>query len=239
MMTTFHKNFLPGKVVSFTKGAPDIVIDRCSKIKVSGEILDFNDEMKKEVLEVNSSFSNDALRVLALAYREYDELPEEISPDNNEVDMIFVGLVGMIDPARPEAKEAIRKCKEAGIKTIMITGDYKETAFAIAKELGMAESIDEAMMGDELNKLSDEELREVVKKVKVFARVSPEHKVRIVTALKENGEIAAMTGDGVNDALALKKADIGVSMGITGTDVAKNTAEMILIDDNLPALYLL
>ncbi len=236
MMTTFHKNFLPGKVVSFTKGAPDIVIDRCSKIKVSGEILDFNDEMKKEVLEVNSSFSKDALRVLALAYREYDELPEEISPDNNEVDMIFVGLVGMIDPARPEAKEAIRKCKEAGIKTIMITGDYKETAFAIAKELGMAESIDEAIMGDELNKISDEELKEVVKRVKVFARVSPEHKVRIVTALKENGEIAAMTGDGVNDALALKKADIGVSMGITGTDVAKNTAEMILTDDNFASI---
>ena len=236
MMTTFHENYLPNKVVSFTKGAPDIVIDRCSKIKVSGVVLDFNDEMKREVLEVNSNFSKDALRVLALAYREYDELPKEISPDNNEVDMIFVGLVGMIDPARPEAKEAIRKCKEAGIKTIMITGDYKETAFAIAKELGMAESIDEAMMGDELNKLSDEELREVVKKVKVFARVSPEHKVRIVTALKENGEIAAMTGDGVNDALALKKADIGVSMGITGTDVAKNTAEMILTDDNFASI---
>ena len=236
MMTTFHENYLPGKIVSFTKGAPDIVIDRCSKIKGSGVILDFNDEMKKEVLKVNSDFSKDALRVLALAYREYDELPKDISPENNEIDMIFVGLVGMIDPARPEAKEAIRKCKEAGIKTIMITGDYKETAFAIAKELGMAETIDEAMMGDELNKLSDEELKEVVKRVKVFARVSPEHKVRIVTALKENGEIAAMTGDGVNDALALKKADIGVSMGITGTDVAKNTAEMILTDDNFASI---
>lgn len=236
MMTTFHENYLPNKIVSFTKGAPDIVINRCSKIKIADEILDFTDEMKKEVLEVNSNFSRDALRVLALAYKEYDELPKEISPDNNEIDMTFVGLVGMIDPARPEAKEAIRKCKEAGIKTIMITGDYKDTAFAIAKELGMAESIDEAMMGDELNKISDEELREVVKKVKVFARVSPEHKVRIVTALKENGEIAAMTGDGVNDALALKKADIGVSMGITGTDVAKNTAEMILTDDNFASI---
>lgn len=236
MMTTFHENYLPNKIVSFTKGAPDIVINRCSKIKIADEILDFTDDMKKEVLEVNSNFSRDALRVLALAYKEYDELPKEISPDNNEIDMTFVGLVGMIDPARPEAKEAIRKCKEAGIKTIMITGDYKDTAFAIAKELGMAESIDEAMMGDELNKISDEELREVVKKVKVFARVSPEHKVRIVTALKENGEIAAMTGDGVNDALALKKADIGVSMGITGTDVAKNTAEMILTDDNFASI---
>ncbi len=160
----------------------------------------------------------------------------DISPDLNEVDMTFVGLVGMIDPARPEAKAAIAKCKEAGIKTVMITGDYKETAFAIAKELGMTESIDEAMMGEELNKVSDEELREVVKNVKVYARVSPEHKVRIVSALKANGEITAMTGDGVNDALALKKADIGVSMGITGTDVAKNTAEMILTDDNFASI---
>lgn len=236
MMTTFHKNYIPNKIVSFTKGAPDIVINRCSKIKIEDKILDLTDEMKKEILEVNNRFSEDALRVLALAYREYDELPEDISPENNEIDMTFVGLVGMIDPPRPEAKEAIKKCKEAGIKTIMITGDYKETAFAIAKELGMAESKEEAMMGDEINKVSDEELKEIVKKVKVFARVSPEHKVRIVTALKENGEIAAMTGDGVNDALALKKADIGVSMGITGTDVAKNTADMILTDDNFASI---
>ncbi|MBU5437995.1 calcium-transporting P-type ATPase, PMR1-type [Tissierella sp. MSJ-40] len=236
MMTTFHKNYVPGKIVSFTKGGPDIVINRCSRISINGEIVPFDDNLKKEVLDVNSSFSKDALRVLAFAYREYETLPDNISSDTNENDMTFVGLVGMIDPPRVEAMEAIRRCKEAGIKTVMITGDYKETAFAIAKELGMAESIDEAMMGEELNKISDEELREVVKHTKVYARVSPEHKVRIVSALKANGEITAMTGDGVNDALALKRADIGVSMGITGTDVAKNTAELILTDDNFASI---
>ncbi len=236
MMTTFHKDYIPNKIVSFTKGAPDIIINRCNRISIYGKISEFDDEMKKEVLKVNSYFSKDALRVLAFAYKEYNELPKDISSDLNEIDMTFVGLVGMIDPARPEAKDAIAKCKEAGIKTVMITGDYKETAFAIAKELGMAESIDEAMMGAELNNISDEDLKEVVKNVKVYARVSPEHKVRIVSALKANGEITAMTGDGVNDALALKRADIGVSMGITGTDVAKNTAEMILTDDNFASI---
>jgi len=236
MMTTFHKNFIPNKIISFTKGAPDIVIDRCSHISLNNNVVSFDHDLKNEVLNVNSSFSRDALRVLALAYKEYNTLPPSLSSDLNEVDMTFIGLVGMIDPARPEAKAAIAKCKEAGIKTIMITGDYKETAFAIAKELGMAESIDQAMMGAELNNLSDEQLQEVVKEIKVYARVSPEHKVRIVNALKSNGEITAMTGDGVNDALALKKADIGVSMGITGTDVAKNTAEMILTDDNFASI---
>lgn len=236
MMTTFHQNYIPGKIVSFTKGAPDIIINKCSRISIDGKVTDFSQNIKNQVLEVNSNFSKDALRVLAFAYKEYNELPNNISPDLNEVDMTFVGLVGMIDPARPEAKDAIAKCKEAGIKTVMITGDYKETAFAIAKELGMADTIDEAMMGEELNKISDEELREVVKDIKVYARVSPEHKVRIVSALKANGEITAMTGDGVNDALALKRADIGVSMGITGTDVAKNTAELILTDDNFASI---
>ena len=188
------------------------------------------------MLEVNSKFAQEALRVLAFAYKEYDQLPKDINSENIESNMVFVGLVGMIDPPRPEAKEAIRLCKQAGINTIMITGDYKETAFAIAKDLGMAETKDQSMMGEELNNLSDEELREVVKKIKVFARVSPEHKVRIVSALKANGDIAAMTGDGVNDALALKRADIGVAMGITGTDVAKNTAELILTDDNFASI---
>ena len=236
MMTTFHKNYIPEKVVSFTKGAPDIVIDRCSHISMDNKVVPFTQDMKKEVLEVNSNFSKDALRVLAFAYKEYDNLPEEISPDNNERDMIFVGLTGMIDPPRVEAKEAIKLCKQAGIKTVMITGDFKDTAFAIAKELGMAETEDQAMMGDELNNISDEELREVVKRVKVYARVSPEHKVRIISALRANNDVTAMTGDGVNDALALKRADIGISMGITGTDVAKNTAEMILTDDNFASI---
>ena len=236
MMTTFHKNYIPNKVVSFTKGAPDIIINRCNRISIDGAVIDFDQSIRDQVLKVNSDFSKDALRVLAFAYKEYDELPNNISPDLNEVNMTCVGLVGMIDPARPEAKDAIAKCKEAGIQTVMITGDYKETAFAIAKELGMADTIDQAMMGEELNKISDEELKEVVKDIKVYARVSPEHKVRIVSALKANGEITAMTGDGVNDALALKRADIGVSMGITGTDVAKNTAELILTDDNFASI---
>ncbi|WFA08299.1 cation-translocating P-type ATPase [Tissierella sp. Yu-01] len=236
MMTTFHSNYIPNKIVSFTKGAPDIIIRRCSHISLGDKVVPFTDELKGKALKANSGFAKNALRVLAYGYREYDTIPEDISSDTIEVNMIFVGLTGMIDPPRPEAKEAIKLCKEAGINTVMITGDYKETAFAIAKELGMADSEDEAMMGAELDGLSDKELREVVKKTKVYARVSPEHKVKIVSALKENGEITAMTGDGVNDALALKKADIGVSMGITGTDVAKNTAEMILTDDNFASI---
>ena len=236
MMTTFHKGYIKDKVVSFTKGAPDIVIDRCSHISTNGQVVPFNNELKEEVLKINSLFSKDALRVLAFAYKEYDSMPEDISSESNENNMVFVGLTGMIDPARDEAKDAIKMCKQAGIETVMITGDYKETAFAIAKELGMAENESQAMMGSELDNISDEDLREVVKNTKVYARVSPDHKVRIVSALKANGNITAMTGDGVNDALALKKADIGVSMGITGTDVAKNTAELILTDDNFASI---
>lgn len=236
MMSTFHSNFIPDRIISFTKGAPDIIIGRCTHILINKEVKLFTDDMKKKALAANSKFAKDALRVLAYAYKDYDKVPDDITSEVNENDMIFIGLTGMIDPPRPEVKDAIKLCKQAGINTVMITGDYKETAFAIAKELGMAETEDQAMMGAELNKLSDEELREVVKKIKVYARVSPEHKVRIVTALKENGDITAMTGDGVNDALALKKADIGVSMGITGTDVAKNTAEMILTDDNFASI---
>ncbi|HZJ99988.1 MAG TPA: calcium-translocating P-type ATPase, SERCA-type [Tissierellaceae bacterium] len=236
MMTTFHENYIPDRVVSFTKGAPDVIINRCSKISMNEKVLEFTEDRKREVLDINSTFSKEALRVLAFSYKEYDELPDNINPENNEVDMTFVGLVGMIDPARVEAKDAIEKCKNAGIKTVMITGDYKETAFAIAKELGMAESIDQAMTGDELEKYTEKEMQQVVKDVKVYARVSPEHKVKIVNALRANGEIAAMTGDGVNDALALKRSDIGVSMGITGTDVAKNTADLILTDDNFSSI---
>lgn len=236
MMSTFHKNYIEGKVVSFTKGAPDIVIKRCNKIALNGEILDFTNDLKNRVLEVNIQFAKSALRVLSAAYKVWDEVPSRVTPEVVENDMIFIGLVGMIDPARPEVKDAIRECKEAGIEAVMITGDYKETAYAIAKDLGMVESEDQAMMGAELDNLSDAELREVVKKTKVYARVSPDHKVKIVTALKDNGHITSMTGDGVNDALALKKADIGVAMGITGTDVAKNTAEVILTDDNFATI---
>lgn len=236
MMTTFHKNFLPGKFVSFTKGAPDIVLGNCKYILIDGEVQYLDEKMRQNILNQNSNFSKSALRVLAFAYKEYDEIPNEIQQNVIEDNMVFVGLVGMIDPPREEAKEAIKLCKKAGINTYMITGDYKETAFAIAKELGIAENEDEAIMGSELNNLSDEELKELVKKKKVYARVSPEHKVKIINGLKANGEIVAMTGDGVNDALALKRADIGVAMGITGTDVAKNTAEVILTDDNFASI---
>lgn len=236
MMTTFHDMPNDEGVSSFTKGAPDIIIGRCNRIILDGRLQDFTPELKKEVLNVNSELSRSALRVLAFAFKEYASLPSNPSPGSNETDMIFVGLTGMIDPPRPEAREAIALCKKAGVNVIMITGDYKETAFAIAKDLGMADNEDQAMMGEKLDGISDEELQEVVKKTKVFARVSPEHKVRIVSALRANGDIVAMTGDGVNDALAIKKADIGVSMGITGTDVAKNTAEMILTDDNFASI---
>ncbi len=236
MMSTFHENYIQGKIVSFTKGAPDIVIERCTHISMDNKVIPFTDELRAEVLGINSKLSKQALRVLAFAYKEYDSLPDDITPDSNEMGMIFVGLTGMIDPPRTEAKEAIKLCKQAGIQTVMITGDYKETAFAIAKELGMVETEDQAMMGSELNSISDEELKEIVKKVKVYARVSPEHKVRIISALRANNDVTAMTGDGVNDALALKRADIGIAMGITGTDVAKNTAEMILTDDNFASI---
>lgn len=236
MMTTFHKNFIPGKIVSFTKGAPDIIINRCSHILMDGEILTLTEDIKENLLNQNIQFSKAALRVLGFAYKEYDILPEKVQQEIIESNMVFVGLVGMIDPPREEAREAIQHCKEAGINTYMITGDYKETAFAIAKELGIAENEDQAIMGSELNNLSDEDIKEIVKKKRVYARVSPEHKVKIIDGLKANGEIVAMTGDGVNDALALKRADIGVAMGITGTDVAKNTAEVILTDDNFASI---
>lgn len=236
MMTTFHDNFMQDRVVSFTKGAPDIIINRCTKVLLNGRELPMTDEMREKVLHTNASFSKSALRVLAFAMRTYDTIPDVITSEEIEKDLTLVGLVGMIDPPRSEAAEAIEVCKQAGIKTIMITGDYKDTAFAIAKELGIAEREDQVMAGDELNKISDDELAERVEDIRVFARVSPEHKVRIVEALKKNGEIVAMTGDGVNDAPALKRADIGVSMGITGTDVAKNTAEVILMDDNFATI---
>ena len=236
MMTTFHENIEKNPVVSFTKGAPDVVLSRCSYWEKNNEIVELNEELREKISEVNQKFSKNALRVLALAYRSFEKMPEEITVDAIEKEMIFVGLVGMIDPARAEAKEAIKLCKHAGIIPVMITGDYKETAFAIGQQLGMVEDISQAMMGTELEQYNAEQMREIVKDKRVYARVSPEHKVKIVTALKENGNVVAMTGDGVNDALAIKKADIGIAMGITGTDVAKNTAEVILTDDNFASI---
>ncbi len=236
MMTSFHENYLPDSLVSFTKGAPDVIISRCSRLLENGQVVPFTDEQKQKILTVNNELAGSALRVLAFARREHSDLPAALSSDAVETDLVFLGLAGMLDPPRQEAKEAISLCSQAGIKTVMITGDYKDTAFAIAHQLGMAHDQDQILTGTELDNLSDEELKNAVNKTRVFARVSPEHKVRIVAALKANGEIAAMTGDGVNDAPALKKADIGVAMGVTGTDVAKNTADLILTDDNFASI---
>lgn len=236
MMTTFHEGYVDGKVVAFTKGAPDIILSQCNYLLKDGKRVEMTETDRKEIEEYNSKFARSALRVLAFAMRDFDQTPEKPTPEEIETDMTFVGLTGMIDPPRQEAKEAIALCKKAGIIPVMITGDYKDTAFAIAKQLGMAEHEEESIMGKDLNDLSEEEMRELVKHKRVYARVSPDHKVAIVNALKQNGEIAAMTGDGVNDALAIKRADIGISMGITGTDVAKNTADVILTDDNFASI---
>ena len=236
MMTTFHKGFIENKIVSFTKGAPDIILGRCTKIYMNGNTVDLTEALRQEIAKVNSGFAGEALRVLAFTYREYDKLPEAISADSIEKDLIFVGLLGMIDPARVEAFEAIKICKAAGIKPVMITGDHRDTAVAIARDLGLMTENSGVLTGSELDKMSDEELYDRVVDTSVYARVSPDHKVRIVEMLKKRGHIAAMTGDGVNDAMALKKADIGVSMGITGTDVAKGTADIILMDDNFATI---
>lgn len=236
MMTTFHSEFIKDKVISFTKGAPDIVLSNCKYFLDGEEVKELTEKDRENIMQKNSLFARDALRVLAYAYREWDSIPNEKTTENVENDMILVGLTGMIDPARPEAKEAIKECKSAGIIPIMITGDHLETGFAIAKELGIATEESQAIMGRELNELSDEQMRKVVREKRVFTRVSPENKVQIVQALKEEGHITAMTGDGVNDAPAIKKAHIGIAMGITGTDVAKSTAEVILTDDNFATI---
>lgn len=234
MMTTYHSNIVDGQLVSYTKGGPDIVLSKCSRYIDDKGVHQMTPEFLKKVQDQNHAFCLDAIRVLAFAYRTHDK---GISPDfGHEEDMIFIGLIGMIDPAREEAKAAIAVCKQAGIRTVMITGDFKDSAVAIANNLGMMGEGYKALSGAELDKMSDEELKVACETTNVYARVSPEHKVRIVTALKENDHIASMTGDGVNDAMALKTADIGVAMGITGTDVSKNSADMILMDDNFATI---
>lgn len=236
MMTTFHRDIFDGEVTSFTKGAPDIIVAKCKYYVENCVVKEMTEDVRADIMAANYGFATNALRVLAYAYRNYDSLPENITSENIEEDMIFVGLTGMIDPARPEVVGAIKECKSAGIIPIMITGDYLETGYAIAEELGIADDKSQAIMGRELNQMTDEEIREIVKEKRVFTRVSPENKVQIVKALKDNGEIVAMTGDGVNDAPAIKRADIGIAMGITGTDVAKNTADVILTDDNFATI---
>ncbi len=234
MMSTLHT--AQSGVVQYTKGAPDEVLKRCDWILVNGETVAMTQEHRDAILQANKDMADKALRVLAAAMRVWNAEPQDQSPENLEQNLCFVGLVGMIDPVRPEVKDAIAQCRTAGIRPVMITGDHKDTAVAIAKELGIIESVDEAITGAELDAISDEDIVEFVKKYSVYARVQPEHKVRIVNAWKANGAVTAMTGDGVNDAPSIKSADIGVGMGITGTDVTKNVADMVLADDNFATI---
>jgi P-type Ca2+ transporter type 2C len=235
LMSTIHK-MEDGTLKQFTKGAPDVLIARCSSYWDGSNIQPMNEDIKTEIMQANKTLAGQALRVLAGAFRNYNQMPEKISPDVLEQDLVFVGLTGMIDPIRPEVKPAIAECKSAGIRTVMITGDHKDTAVAIAKQLGMIRDASEALTGAELNELSDEELEEKIDQYSVYARVQPEHKVRIVKAWQTKGMIVAMTGDGVNDAPSIKTADIGIGMGITGTDVTKNVADMVLADDNFATI---
>lgn len=227
MMTTVHKR---GEArVSYTKGSGDVLLKRCTRIRRGGEIVPITAEDRRQILNAMEDMSSQALRVLGLAMR-----PEASSPEENN--LVFLGLAGMIDPPRPEASEAIGLFRQAGVQTVMITGDHVDTAFAIAKDLGITDSMRACVTGEELESMTDQELEERCGRLKVFARVSPQHKVRIVKAFRARGNVAAMTGDGVNDAPSLKAADIGIAMGKSGTDVAKNAADIILTDDNFATI---
>lgn len=234
MMSTIHKT--ADGILQFTKGAPDEILKHCTKIFKNGEVSPLTDADRDAVLKKNKEFADRALRVLACGYKQLSCVPEDQSPDNIENELVFCGLVGMIDPVRPEVKAAIEECRGAGIRPIMITGDHKDTAVAIALELGIIKDKSEAITGAELDDISEEDFKEKVTQYSVYARVQPEHKVRIVNAWKSRGMITAMTGDGVNDAPSIKSADIGVGMGITGTDVTKNVADMVLADDNFATI---
>ncbi len=234
MMSTVHNS--GGNIIQYTKGAPDELLSRCTKILVNNNEIELTDTYRSEILQKNTEFASKALRVLACAYRKHRVEPQSYSPSELEKDMVFVGLVGMIDPVRPEVTNAVKECVKAGIRPVMITGDHKDTAVAIAKTLGIITDASEAITGAEIDKFSDEEFNEAVPKFSVYARVQPEHKVRIVNAWRQKGCVTAMTGDGVNDAPSIKNADIGIGMGITGTDVTKNVADMILADDNFATI---
>lgn len=234
MMSTVHDD--NGSTVQYTKGAPDEILKKCKFALVDGEIVPMSEDIKAAALEDNKRMADKALRVLACAYKNYDSVPADFAPEAIENELVFIGLTGMIDPVRPEVKAAIDECRMAGIRPVMITGDHKDTAVAIGRELGIIEDASEAIMGAELDKFSDEELKEEVTKYSVYARVQPEHKTRIVKAWKARGMVTAMTGDGVNDAPSIKAADIGIGMGITGTDVTKGTSDMVLADDNFATI---
>lgn len=232
MMTTAHQKGGQSQI-AFTKGAPDVVLKRCTKIYLNGKVQPLNEVKRRKIQAVLEEMSSQALRVLALAMKEGTGDPDALLAER---DLVFLGLAGMKDPIRPEARDAVAKFGKASVRTIMITGDHGDTAFAIARELGIAKKPDQCMTGAQMDNLSDHNLRVRLKETNVFARVSPEHKVRIVKLLKECGNIVAMTGDGVNDAPSLRTADIGISMGLSGTDVAKNASDMILTDDNFATI---
>ena len=234
MMSTIHT--AENGFIQYTKGAPDEVLKRCTQYWADGKALPMTEEKRAEILAENKRMADQALRVLAAAQRIWDEKPASNEPGQLEQQLCFVGLVGMIDPVRPEVKAAIAECRAAGIRPVMITGDHKDTAVAIARELGIIQDASEAITGAELDAIPDEEMQQAVRRYGVYARVQPEHKVRIVNAWKANGAVTAMTGDGVNDAPSIKSADIGVGMGITGTDVTKNVADMVLADDNFATI---
>ena len=234
MMSTLHK--AGGRVVQYTKGAPDEVLRRCTRYIKDGHELPMTENVRAEILAANKGMADRALRVLAAALRTYDRMPASTEPETLENELCFVGLVGMIDPVRPEVGAAIEECHRAGIRAIMITGDHIDTATAIAKELGILEGGKRAITGAELSAMSDAEFEKVFRDIAVYARVQPEHKTRIVNAWRGAGYVTAMTGDGVNDAPSIKSADIGIGMGITGTDVTKNVADMVLADDNFATI---
>ena len=234
MMSTLHRQ--GDRIIQYTKGAPDEVLARCTRLLTADGIRPMTEDDRAAIMKENKRMADQALRVLACACVELAELPEDVSPEAIEHDLTFIGMTGMIDPVRPEVKAAVDLCKDAGIRPIMITGDHIDTAVAIARELGILQDASQAVMGSALDVMSDEQLDAAVEQYSVYARVQPEHKVRIVEAWKRKGKITAMTGDGVNDAPSIKAADIGVGMGITGTDVTKNVADMILADDNFATI---
>ena len=235
MMSTVHET-KEHEIIQFTKGAPDEVLKCCTHAMVNGQKVPMTEEVRASILKSNKSMADRALRVLCGACRQWDKMPESTEPEFLEQDLTYLGLSGMIDPVRPEVKAAIVECREAGIRPIMITGDHKDTAVAIGMELGILTDPSQAITGAQLNEISDEDFEKKVEEISVYARVQPEHKVRIVNAWKKKGMITAMTGDGVNDAPSIKSADIGVGMGITGTDVTKNVADMVLADDNFATI---
>ena len=234
LMSTVHP--ADGKYIQYTKGAPDVILDRCVTYLKDGQPVPMTEEYRQQILAGNKAMADKALRVLACAQRIYDAEPASYEADDLEHELCFVGLSGMIDPVRPEVKDAITQCKSAGITAIMITGDHIDTAVAIAKELGILTEGKKAITGSMLNEMSDEVFAKELKNIGVYARVQPEHKTRIVNAWRDAGYVTAMTGDGVNDAPSIKSADIGVGMGITGTDVTKNVADMVLTDDNFATI---